>query len=122
MTFSDETPDAVSTSHLQVPPRKRNTNPRRIKVEMAKAMELLRSISREFDIDMKSMRDPAVYHHFVKARKAFCERGRSLQISVTVLGWALHRDSTTVSYHSNARLRERKRETRTTNKERNNAR
>lgn len=106
--FNEETSGNLSTSHLHIPPRKRGTNKRERDRMLAKAMKLLKEVSIEFNIDVKSLQHRATFSHFILARKAFVRRGRALGLSVMTLGRALHRDHTTISYHASDLIRERK--------------
>lgn len=79
---------------------------------MSAALDLLHQISREFDIDIASMRNRSRLSHFVEARRQFCIRGRMLKIRVQSLADVLGRDHTVISYHSSPKMQARKRETR----------
>jgi hypothetical protein len=76
---------------------------------LQEAMALLHQISAEFDIDVKSLRDPAKFSHFVKARKEFCIRGRRAKIQFETLGAVLRRDHSTIVFHARAIAQENKR-------------
>jgi hypothetical protein len=72
------------------------------------ARELLQQIAAEYDIDVKSLRSPDRFACFTPARREFCIRGRELQIGVVALGIVLNRDHSTISYHANEAMRQRK--------------
>lgn len=68
----------------------------------------MQQVSQEFNIDVRSLRDKAVFAHFVVARREFCIRSRKLKLKVKEIGRALNRDHTTISYHSSPEMRAKK--------------
>jgi hypothetical protein len=79
------------------------------------AIDLLESISREFNVDVKTLRDRgkhALDRRYVAIRRIYCKRGRSLGLTVTELGISLNRDHSTISYHAHDGARARKKASR----------
>jgi chromosomal replication initiation ATPase DnaA len=75
------------------------------------AIALLQQISREFNVDVATLRGKGPWTRlprYVAIRRVFCERGRATGLKVVEIGIALNRDHTTVTYHSNAQTRARK--------------
>lgn len=84
---------------------KRITNGRQRRVVLARAIELLEQIGREYNLSVKSLCQEVSFAHIVAARRDFCIRGRAMRIQTKILADALNCHHTTVTYHANQQYR-----------------
>lgn len=80
----------------------------------SRAAALLKQISAEHNIDIRSLKAKANFRHFNLARRDYCIRGMEAGIGFWALADALCRDRTTVAYHQQPDMQIRKRAQRLT--------
>lgn len=73
------------------------------------AMALLKQVSAEHNIDVRSLKARANHRHFCLARRDYCIRGMKAGIGLWALADALCRDRTTIAYHQRSDMQTRKR-------------
>jgi len=79
----------------------------------AKAKELLLEIARKHNTDPKSVIEGGRWQEYIVVKQEFCKAVKDSGISMGVAAEILRLDHSTAVYHSNAALRERKKQTRT---------
>lgn len=75
------------------------------------AHALLAEVSREHNVDVRTLRDKgkhALAPRYVVIRREFCTRGKAMKITMVELAIALNRDHTTISYHASPEIQKRK--------------
>ena len=75
---------------------------------LALAERLLSEVSARHRIDIRSLRDDAMHHHFVKARKEYCRIAYKARIGTTTIAKFLNKDASTVNHHVADLIREKK--------------
>lgn len=76
----------------------------------SRAAALLKQISAEHNIDVRSLKAKASFRHLVLARRDYCLRGLEMGIGVRALAGTLNRERTTILYHQRPDMQIRKKQ------------
>lgn len=76
--------------------------------EYDRAAELLKATTDKFGISIRSMRGDRRSPEHLQAKREFCQTAVAEKIARSVIADILHKDVSTVAYHLNGRIRNRK--------------